>query len=96
MSMFFACSNLRVAPVLPAETLCDYCYQEMFKNCSLINEIKCYAINNIVEQVYPVGTLFWVLGVAETGTFTKAASAVWPEFSNEGSGIPTGWTVVEV
>jgi hypothetical protein len=32
--MFYGCTSLTTAPVLPATTLADWCYQRMFYNCS--------------------------------------------------------------
>ena len=89
--MFKGCTSLTTAPDLPAQSLRDYCYKWMFSGCTNLNYIKCLATNlNGVET-----RTRWVDGVAETGTFVKAASAVWPSSSSlqPASNIPDGWTV---
>lgn len=34
--MFSGCSNLEALPALPATTMKNYCYRDMFRNCSKI------------------------------------------------------------
>ena len=34
--MFFSCKNLTTVPSLPATTLADYCYANMFRGCEKI------------------------------------------------------------
>jgi len=70
--------------------LTDYCYNNMFRECTLLNEVTCYATSGINENS---STTNWLSGVASTGTFTKAAGSTWPTGT---SGIPSGWTVVNV
>ena len=87
--MFDGCSSLTKAPSLPAETLCDYCYSAMFMNCSSLNYVECLA----TDINYTDAVNWWMVGVADTGTFVKAASMTdWPSGD---SGIPDGWTVVD-
>lgn len=88
--MFQSCTSLTTAPELPAITLVSKCYYQMFFSCRLINKIKCLA-TDIYASSMP--TTFWLHDVSSTGTFTKAAGVTWP---TGGSGIPEGWTVVEV
>ena len=72
---------------MPATTLTESCYEEMFRNCTSLNYIKCLA----TDISAPSCTSSWVSGVASTGTFVKAASMNdWTEGNN---GIPSGWTV---
>ena len=88
--MFNGCSKMLDSPELPAAILSRSCYAYMFYNCSVLSSIKCLTTNNNANGC----TGNWVAGVAGSGTFTKAAS-----FSNWGtgnSGIPSGWTVVNV
>ena len=86
-SMFYGCTGLTTAPELPATTLIYSCYQNMFRNCSNINYIKCLATDISASSCLTD----WVLGVANSGTFVKAATMEdWVEGS---SGYPTGWTV---
>ena len=87
--MFNACVNLTAAPTLPATTLVKRCYGYMFGNCSNLSSVTCLATNISASQCL----IFWLNGVAASGTFTKAASMTsWPSGSN---GIPNGWTVVD-
>lgn len=86
--MFYGCTSLTNAPELPTTLVANKSeYQEMFRNCPLISEIRCLTSNpgNGYSQ--------WVDGVSTTGTFYKKAGVTWPTGTN---GIPEGWTVVEV
>lgn len=86
--MFQGCTALTTAPVLTSSTLTTPgCYKWMFYGCKNINYIKCLA----VDGIGPGYTDDWLLDVAPTGTFVKAAAAVWPR---GGDGIPEGWTVI--
>lgn len=85
--MFFNCTSLTKAPELPAATLIDGCYQYMFASCSNLNYVKCLATNISATQ----STVYWLSGVAATGTFVKDASmSTW---TTGDRGIPSGWTV---
>ena len=75
--------------ILPATTLTSRCYYYMFSGCTNINYIKMLA-----TDVSTDAALYnWVYGVSSTGTFVKAAGVTIPTGK---SGIPDGWTVVEV
>ena len=85
--MFYGCTSLTVAPVLPATTLAENCYCCMFISCTNLSSVTCLATDISTSQC----TLRWLEGVAATGTFTKAAGMNdWPTGA---SGIPEGWTV---
>jgi hypothetical protein len=87
--MFKGCTSLAQAPELPATTLADYCYSWMFEGCKKLSTIKCLA-----TDISASGALtYWTSNVASSGTFTKATGVEWPSGT---SGIPSGWTVVEV
>ena len=87
--MFYGCGSLTTAPELPAKTLKQECYSFMFYNCYEINNIKCLA-----TDISASNCLYrWVNSVNASGTFTKAAGVEWPTGE---SGIPNGWTVIEV
>lgn len=89
--MFYGCTSLTTAPELPCSDILinGATYAMMFRNCSSLNYIKCLATSN--QQTS--STNMWVSGVAATGTFVKSSGTSW----NTGdSGIPSGWTVVEV
>lgn len=88
-SMFMNCTNLAIAPELPATTLSNYCYQYMFFGCTRLNEVRCSA-NNVSPKKCVDS---WMSGVSSSGTFYKNQSATWPEGA---SGIPSGWTVINM
>jgi len=89
-SMFGGCTSLTSAPALPATTLVDRCYSWMFGGCTSLSSGTCLATSGINTNN---STVNWLNSVSSTGTFTKAAGSTWPEGA---SGIPSGWTVVEV
>ena len=88
-NMFEGCTSLTTAPELPATILTTYCYGGMFIDCTNLNYIKCLATD--MSAYSCIG--LWVRGVAASGTFYKKAGVEW---STGESGIPEGWTVVEV
>lgn len=91
--VFCDCTYLTTSPVIPDATPKDdrwfSNYYQMFTGCSSLNNVTC------LLSTYPGGNVmsWWLYGVASTGTFTKAAGVTWPTGD---SGIPSGWTVVEV
>lgn len=89
--MFSSCSSLVCSPELPATTLKDYCYKGMFGGCSSLNKVICNARYGF-DTVEPLDA--WLNNVAQTGTFYKnALKNDWPSGV---SGIPSGWTVVNI
>lgn len=92
--MFRDCTSLTTAPVLPATTLYSNCYGYMFTSCSNLNYVKCLAHIPAPQQgIARNETLFWLYGVAETGTFVKTISASVEDWERGGDGIPTGWLI---
>jgi len=89
--MFAYCENLTTAPVLPATTLADYCYTNMFSGCTKLNSVTCLATNISATEA----TSYWLDGVDDSGTFTKAAGMTSWELNSE-SGIPSGWTTKDL
>lgn len=88
-SMFAGCTSLAIAPTLSATTLKRYSYQQMFDICQNLNNITMLATDISADFcLYD-----WVWGVSPTGTFTKKQGVEIPYGS---SGIPNGWTVVEL
>lgn len=87
-NMFFSCKRLTSAPVLPATTLAEGCYRTMFYFCEKLSNVTCLATDISADKCVEN----WLYGVSASGTFKKAAGAVWPEGE---SGIPSGWTVTE-
>ena len=81
--MFYGCSSLIVAPMLPAATLVTSCYGYMFENCTSLNSIKIVYTGN-----YDSGYFYkWVNGVASSGTFYYNGSQTAQDFQ-----LPSGWT----
>ena len=88
-NMFYFCTSLTTAPALPATTLSSRCYRNMFNSCTSLNTVECLATNISASNA----TATWLYNVSSTGTFTKASGVTWPSGD---SGIPSGWTVIEV
>ena len=89
-NMFAGCTSLAVAPVLQGVTLGDHSYNTMFTNCTNLKYVKAMFTTTPGENY----TNNWLSGVAPTGTFVKSKDATWDV--RGASGIPEGWTVVEV
>ena len=89
-NMFYKCTSLATAPVLPATTLAKSCYYYMLYGCTSLIYIKCLATDISASSSHKN----WVSYVAATGTFVKPASMT--SWSSDESGIPSGWTVVNV
>jgi hypothetical protein len=85
--MFYGCTSLTTAPVLPATTLASSCYNGMFRGCTSLNYIKAMFTTEPSTNY----TENWVNGVSATGTFVKNSTASWT--TTGVNGIPTGWTV---
>ena len=91
VNMFNGCTSLLDGPILLASHINAYSYQNMFNGCKLLRSVTVYA-----ENLGAYGHAFdnWLNNVSTTGTFTKKASmTLFPEGA---SGIPSGWTVVNV
>lgn len=88
-NMFHNCTSLILAPELEAPILVDRCYNNMFNGCSQLGQIICPATD--ISASNAINT--WLSGVAAQGTFYKRAGVTWPSGD---SGIPSGWTVIEV
>ena len=86
--MFTNCTSLVTAPELPATTLTTWCYYYMFYNCSSLKYVKCLATDISATNC----TRSWLLYVASTGTFVKAAEM--EDWLVGADGLPSGWTVV--
>ena len=91
--MFRSCTSLTKAPELSATTLTNHCYNAMFYNCSSLNEVHCKIPSSYSSSQISVYAGSWLYNVSSTGTFYTNADANWP--SGE-SGIPTGWTRVNI
>lgn len=89
--MFAGCTSLVSSPILYQQILTDKIYGFMFYGCTSLNDVKCLATDISATEC----TSNWLLNVSPTGTFTCAQgmSQTWPTGT---SGIPSGWTVIEV
>ena len=87
--MFCGCTSLTTAPTLPATTLAESCYEGMFNYCTSLSSITCLATNISATNC----TYEWVDGIRTSGTFTTPSSTQWESGS---SGIPNGWTRVNI
>ena len=59
--MFTKCTALTAAPALPATTLTNSCYNQMFYNCSKLASVTCKAtdisaMNCLASWLYNAGT----------------------------------------
>ena len=84
-SMFENCANLTKAPELPAPVLASASYARMFRSCSSLNHIRCYATDISSLNC----TSNWVYNVASSGTFVKSTNMT--DWTIGDSGIPTNW-----
>jgi hypothetical protein len=89
-NMFEGCTGITTSPVLAATSLKTGCYEEMFKGCSSLRYIICQACPG--EAVGTDSTYNWVVGVADSGVFSKAPRADWTTGNN---GIPENWKVID-
>lgn len=90
--MFYGCTALTQAPILPATNLKAYCYFQMFNGCSKLNYVKAMFTTNL-SNIIDAYVIDWLSGVSPTGTFIKSKDANW---TKEQAGIPSGWTVETV
>ena len=83
--MFYGCSELLEAPILPADSdhMANYCYEQMFYNAQKISYVKMLGISN---STY---TNNWLTGAAPVGTIVKAAAS---DGTDLWSGAPSGWS----
>ena len=88
--MFMNCTSLTTAPELPATTLAENCYSQIFDGCSNLNYIKMLATNISASRCLN----YWVDGVASSGIFVKKSAMT--NLPTGTSGIPSGWTVQNV
>lgn len=89
--MFKGCTSLTTAPVLPATHIDMYSYGDLFNGCRLLNYVEVYAED---LGTYNAGFNNWLLNVSPTGTFKKSANMT--SFPSGASGIPSGWTVIDI
>lgn len=86
--MFYGCKKLTKSPDLLCATVPSNGYSNMFYGCSILSSIKMMA-----TSVQSNSLTYWVRNVASSGTFTKDANMT---LSTGTSGIPNGWTVINI
>ena len=90
--LFQNCTSLTTAPELPATTVADMCYSNMFEGCSSLSYIK------VGFTDWKVGGFFsftdaWLANVAATGTFV--CPGILDTSTRGPDRIPEGWTIVQ-
>ena len=86
--MFSGCTGLTTAPVLPANTLANFCYYYMFSGCSNLSSVVCLAMD------IPANTCLWNwlkdAGTNATSPTLHVKSLMAPSNWN----APDWWTIV--
>lgn len=97
--MFGWCTNLEIAPVLPATKLAQGCYHYMFKGCTSLNSATC--LYELPEYIDSYTFYNWLYNIASTGTLKVASSqkAKWNELIEEAEQgnhqiLPAAWTII--
>jgi len=88
--MFRDCTSLIKAPDLLGTSVGSYGCNQMFDGCSSLNYVKCMATTKSGYNNFTS----WLNGVASTGTFVKDTNSTL--FPSGASGIPSGWTVIDI
>ena len=87
LSCFYGCRATRQNIVLPATTLAEGCYKQMFYSSGgTINKVTCLATDISATDCLTN----WLANAAPTGTFIQAEGVEWPRGA---SGIPDNWTI---
>ena len=87
--MFQGCTALVTAPRLTADVLERQCYEKLFNGCTGLKNVVCMATNLSGSQCLNN----WMQNVSASGTFYKKGGVSYPSGV---SGIPSGWSVVDV
>lgn len=88
-SIFKGCTSLTAAPELPATTLARGCYYQIFQSCSSLT-----SVTHHITDWNTSNASNWLSGVASSGTVHCPADSTIP--SDSASGIPTGWTRIDL
>lgn len=94
-NMFRKCSKLKKAPIIQARTVEKSCCAYMFKECSIIDDVK-ISLNDFDNTVFGSDAPFteWLNGTAETGTVHIRSGLT--ETTKEAIYLPnSNWTFVE-
>ena len=88
--MFSGCTNIQVAPKLPATTLAKKSYQSIFQDCRRLNNVICLATNASATD----STRLWLYNVSQNGTFYRDSNMNWPR-GNGSYSVPSDWTMID-
>ena len=86
-NMYRDCKNLKKSPIIRAKHIALYGFNRMFRGCSNLRHVTCYAESKATSGST---TSEWLYGVAGSGTIVKSRKLSLPSGYN---GIPGGWTV---
>ena len=93
-NMFKDCTSLTAAPELPATTLASDCYDNMFYGCRNLQSVTTYATNWNTSSASN-----WLSGAGTSATnptiYCPANSTI-KNYTGSDSGIPAGWTQVDL
>ena len=92
-AMFYHSAKITSAAPLHATTLVTNCYKNLFNGCSLLASVTCYATDISAENCTNIWMADAGKDVTGTKTFTTPSSTAW---STNTSGIPSGWTRVNL
>ena len=87
-NMYMGCKNLKKSPIIRAKHIAKYGFNRMFKECSNLNHVTCYAES---KDTSGTTTWEWLMGVPSQGTIVKSRKL--DLSGNSETGIPRGWTV---
>lgn len=86
--MFSGCTSLTTAPELPAVNLSSFCYLRMFQGCSTLSSVKIGSTSWNTSN-----SREWLSGAAASGTIYAPTGSEIANYSDNDSGVPSGWTV---
>ena len=93
--MFRGCTSLTATPLLPATALPTGCYFGMFEDCTSLATVRTAQTQAWGDGTSDDPSLFWLEGVAATGTFyCPTALGTNATITRGVSACPEGWTVI--
>lgn len=92
--MFSGCTSLTESPILSATILGESCYLEMFYNCSNLSKVICLLEDVTMNNTISSPTKDWLKNVSSNGIFFKNSQT--NLLSSNVSGIPDGWTTINL
>lgn len=96
--MFFSCSSITTGPDLSMITSVshDGGMAALYQRCSSLSTATAPSLNpwRLQDEAYSMATFGWMASVAASGTMYVKTG--YPITSNHNSGIPSGWTRVDI